>query len=41
MGPTKCLKFPKRSPDLNPLDYGFWPMVNKCLRAQESKFPPS
>ena len=41
MGPTKCLKFPKRSPDLNPLDYGFWSMVNKRLRAQESKFPPS
>ena len=41
MGPTKCLKFPKRSPDLNPVDYGFWSMVNKRLRAQESKFPPS
>ena len=25
---VKCLKFPKRSPDLNPLDYGFWSMIN-------------
>ncbi|CAK0836256.1 unnamed protein product [Prorocentrum cordatum] len=40
-GEVKCLKFPKRSPDLNPLDYGFWPIVNKRLRAQEPKFPPS
>ena len=38
---VKCLKFPKRSPDLNPLDYGFWPMINQRLRGQESKFPPS
>ena len=33
------LAIPKRSPDLNPLDYGFWANVNSRLRAQELKFP--
>ena len=33
------LAIPKRSPDLNPLDYGFWSLVNIRLRAQEAKFP--
>jgi hypothetical protein len=34
----ECLSFPKRSPDLNPLDYGFWDCVNRRLRKQESRF---
>ncbi|CAK0806807.1 unnamed protein product, partial [Prorocentrum cordatum] len=38
---VKCYPFPKRSPDLNPLDCGFWSMINKRLRGQEAKFPPS
>ena len=33
--------FPKRSPDINPLDYGFWSHVNRLLRKQESAFPAS
>jgi transposase len=33
-----CLNFPKHSPDLMPLDYGFWAEVNKRLRAQEINF---
>ena len=33
------LSFPKRSPDLNPLDYGFWDCVNRRLRKQEAAFP--
>ena len=33
------LPFPKRSPDLNPLDYAFWDCVNRKLRAQERRFP--
>ena len=32
------LELPKRSPDLNPLDYSFWHHVNEKLRAQEAKF---
>jgi hypothetical protein len=36
-----CLPFPKHSPDLMPLDFGFWTAVNKRLRAQEKKFPKS
>ena len=32
------LELPKRSPDLNPLDYAFWSNVNERLRAQEKKF---
>ena len=31
-------EIPKRSPDLNPLDYGFWDAVNRRLRAQEKRF---
>ena len=32
------MEFPKRSPDLNPLDYAFWSAVNVRLRAQEAHF---
>jgi hypothetical protein len=32
------VQFPKRSPDLNPLDYGFWAEVNKRMRKQELRF---
>ena len=32
------LELPRRSPDLNPLDYSFWSQVNTRLRAQELKF---
>ena len=32
------LEIPKRSPDLNPLDYGFWAEVNRRMRRQELKF---
>ncbi|CAJ1406203.1 unnamed protein product [Effrenium voratum] len=32
------LEIPKRSPDVNPLDYGFWAHVNERLRVQESRF---
>jgi len=35
------LPFPKHSPDLMPLDYGFWTEVNKRLRAQERNFAKS
>ena len=35
------LAFPKRSPDLNPLDYDFWDCVNRRLRKQEAAFPPA
>ena len=33
------LELPKRSPDLNPLDYAFWSEVNGRLRSQEAEFP--
>ena len=33
------LELPRRSPDLNPLDYGFWADLNKRLRRQEQRFP--
>ena len=33
------LGFPKRSPDLNPVDYGFWDCVNRRLRKQEAAIP--
>ena len=33
-----CLPFPKHSPELMPLDYGFWSAVNKRLRKQETAF---
>ena len=26
---------------MNPLDYGFWPCINKRLREQEAAFPKS
>ena len=32
------LDFPRRSPDLNPLDYGFWDCINRRLRRQEKRF---
>jgi hypothetical protein len=32
------VQFPKRSPDLNPLDYGLWAEINKRLRKQELRF---
>lgn len=35
------LDLPKRSPDLNPLDYAFWSEVNRRLRHQEASFPES
>ena len=35
---VNVLEIPKRSPDLNPLDYAFWSEVNKRLRTQEAKF---
>ena len=35
---VSVLEIPKRSPDLNPLDYSFWSEVNACLRRQEAKF---
>jgi hypothetical protein len=34
----KVLEIPRRSPDLNPLDYGFWAEVNARMRRQERKF---
>jgi transposase len=35
----EVFELPKRSPDLNPLDYGFWSAVNRRLRLQEARFP--
>ena len=32
------LEIPRRSPDLNPLDYDFWAAVNARMRKQERKF---
>ena len=32
---------PKRSPDLNVLDYCLWHEINVRMRAQESEFPPA
>ena len=32
-----CILFPKRLPDLNPLDYGYWSRINKLMRQQEAK----
>ena len=32
---------PKRSPDLNPLDFSLWATVNKKMRDQEKKWPKS
>ena len=33
-----CLPYPKHSPELMPLDFGFWSSVNKRLRKQEASF---
>ena len=30
---------PRRSPDLNPLDYSLWALINKKMREQEAQFP--
>ncbi|CAJ1422967.1 unnamed protein product [Effrenium voratum] len=35
------LDLPKRSPDLNPLDFSLWAAVNKKMREKESKWPTS
>ena len=32
------LSLPRRSPDLNPLDYSVWAQINRKMRAQEAKF---
>lgn len=32
------MDLPKRSPDLNPLDYSLWAAINKAMRKQEAKF---
>ena len=34
-------EIPKRSPDLNVLDYAIWKQVTRKMRAQEKKFPKS
>eukprot|EP00973_Karenia_brevis_P090775 12404220-Karenia_brevis.AAC.1 len=33
------LDLPKRSPDLNVLDYSLWHEIGKCMRSQESSMP--
>jgi len=33
------LDLPKRSPDLNPLDFSLWAEVNKRMRQTEAKWP--
>ena len=35
---VRVLELPKRSPDLNPLDFSFWSGVNTRLRNQELRF---
>ena len=35
------MSFPKRSPDLNPLDYNIWARINKSMRGQKKKWKPS
>ena len=40
-GKIQTIDFPKRSPDLNPLDYGFWSELNKRMRRQERSWPMS
>ncbi len=37
----KIMDFPKRSPDMNPLDYGLWAEISKRMRRQERSFSPS
>ena len=36
-----ALNLPKRSPDLNPLDFSFWAAVNNKMRSKEKKWPAS
>ena len=35
------LDLPKRSPDLNPLDFAFWAHLNKRMRKTEADWPVS
>ncbi len=35
------INFPMRTPDLNPLDYGFWAEVNRRMRRQERSWRKS
>ena len=35
----QTLDLPKRSPDMNPLDFSFWAELNKRMRAQERSWP--
>ena len=35
----QAFSLPKRSPDLNPLDFSFWAAVNKKMRQQEKGWP--
>ena len=37
----QAFDLPKRSPDLNPLDFSFWAAVNKRMRQQEKDWPKS
>lgn len=37
----QTLDLPKRSPDLNPLDFAFWAHLNRRMRAAESTWPVS
>ncbi len=37
----KILEIPKRSPDLNVLDYAIWSEVNRRMRRQEKTWPKS
>ena len=37
----KAFLIPKRSPDLNPCDYGLWSAVNARMRKQEARMPRS
>jgi hypothetical protein len=35
----EAFSLPKRSPDLNPLDFSFWAEVNRRMRKQEASWP--
>ena len=37
----QSFNLPKRSPDLNPLDFSLWAEVNKRMRAKEQDWPKS
>ena len=37
----RVFHIPKRSPDLNVMDYAVWAAVERKLREQERKMPPS